>query len=113
MLKAVLSSFISSQTFMCSPNEPHKTAEATGTISEFKENQVNCDTVILTVQTKDLKEKKKCVILGSSQAYHHLELVPIIPKEDDTPRQTQAGKKMTLYTPLVPLSDGFKIPDKH
>lgn len=37
----------------------------------------------------------------------------MILKEDDTPRQTQAGKKMTLYTPLVPLSDGFKIPDKH
>lgn len=97
---------------MCSPNAPHKTAEATGTIPEFKQNQVNSNTVILTLQTRDLKEKRS-VIQGSSQAYRRPELVPVILKEDDTPRQTQAGKKMTLHTSLVPLCGGFKIPDKY
>lgn len=112
MLKAVLSSFISSQAFMCSPNAPNRTAKASGSILEFKPNQVNSDTVILTLQTKALK-KERYVILGNSQVYHHLELVPIILKEHDTHRQTQDGEKMTLNTSLVPLSDGFKIPDKH
>lgn len=89
MLKAILSSFLSSLAFLCSPNAPHKTAEAIGITSEFKRKHQNSDTVRQTPQTKDVKER--CAITDSSQAYDHLELLSIILEEDDSPRQTPAG----------------------
>lgn len=75
---------------MCSPDAPHKPAEATGIISEFKWKHQSHDTVRLTPQTKVLKQKESCAVPDSSQAYH-LEFLSVILKQDDSPRQMPAG----------------------
>lgn len=98
------------QSILCAP---HKTAEATGTISEFKQNQVNSDTVKLTSQMKYLKENKRCVIPDSSQSLSSPWVGANHTKIECTPRQTPDGRKIIFYTSLVPLPEDFKIFDKH
>lgn len=91
MLKAILSYFSSSLGLMCSPNAPHKKAEAIGIIQSSKKTLQQLPNKADT-KPKRFKRKRKVCESDSSQAYHHPELLSIVLKEDESLRRRPAAQ---------------------